>query len=60
MSIELNQVNILFLKKRKPLSCREHEWSKHGTCATSLPATSNELKYFGMGLKLHAKYNISR
>lgn len=38
----------------------EHEWSKHGTCATSLPATSNELKYFGMGLKLHAKYNISR
>nr|XP_022335262.1 ribonuclease Oy-like [Crassostrea virginica] len=38
----------------------EHEWEKHGTCATSVPATSNELKYFQMGLMLHAKYNITK
>lgn len=38
----------------------EHEWSKHGTCATSVPATSNELKYFQMGLKLHAQYNLTK
>ncbi|XP_048738067.2 ribonuclease Oy-like [Ostrea edulis] len=38
----------------------KHEWSKHGTCAISLPATSNQLKYFSMGLQLYNKYNLTK
>lgn len=38
----------------------EHEWSKHGTCSTDLPATADELKYFTMGITLNRQYDISR
>jgi ribonuclease I len=32
------------------LFSREHEWSKHGTCAMDLPATANEYLYFRKAL----------
>jgi len=36
-----------------------HEWSKHGTCAASLPTFDSELKYFQVGLHLAIGYPIS-
>uniref|UniRef100_K1QL23 Ribonuclease Oy n=1 Tax=Magallana gigas TaxID=29159 RepID=K1QL23_MAGGI len=36
---------------------REHEWSKHGTCASSLNATSTEYRYFSKALDLYARFN---
>ncbi|XP_078315459.1 ribonuclease Oy-like isoform X2 [Crassostrea virginica] len=35
----------------------EHEWSKHGTCASSLNATSTEFRYFSKALDLYARFN---
>jgi ribonuclease T2 len=36
----------------------KHEWTKHGTCATALPALDSEDKYFGQGLKWIKQYNM--
>ncbi|XP_033642302.1 ribonuclease Oy-like [Asterias rubens] len=35
-----------------------HEWDKHGTCASSLPALYGEHNYFGSTLKMHSHFNI--
>lgn len=35
----------------------EHEWDKHGTCATSLPTTADEHKYFSTALKINDNFN---
>lgn len=35
-----------------------HEWQKHGTCATTLPALDTEDKYFGQGLKWIKQYDM--
>ncbi|XP_014273779.1 ribonuclease Oy [Halyomorpha halys] len=35
-----------------------HEWNKHGTCATSVPELSTQLKYFNQGLEWAKKYNM--
>ncbi len=35
-----------------------HEWDKHGTCASSLPALYGEHNYFGATIKLHSHFNI--
>ncbi|XP_062566794.1 ribonuclease Oy-like, partial [Saccostrea cucullata] len=35
----------------------EHEWSKHGTCASSLNVTSTEYRYFSKALDLYTRYN---
>ncbi|XP_071079348.1 ribonuclease Oy-like [Haliotis cracherodii] len=37
-----------------------HEWDKHGTCATSLPATDNEFNYFSAALQLNKKLNLQQ
>ncbi|XP_067682260.1 ribonuclease Oy-like [Haliotis asinina] len=37
-----------------------HEWEKHGTCATSLPATDNELHYFSTALQLNTKLKLQQ
>ncbi|KAJ8309395.1 hypothetical protein KUTeg_014269 [Tegillarca granosa] len=39
------------------VSFREHEWDKHGTCATSLPTTADEHKYFSTALKINDNFN---
>jgi len=39
---------------------REHEWSKHGTCAMTLDSLSTELKYFSKGLELAQTYDLLR
>ncbi|XP_069116304.1 ribonuclease Oy-like isoform X1 [Argopecten irradians] len=38
----------------------EHEWTKHGTCASSLAATSNEAQYFQKALDLAGTYGASQ
>jgi len=35
-----------------------HEWNKHGRCATTLPALSDELTFFTQGLKWVQQYNL--
>lgn len=37
----------------------EHEWTKHGSCATSLPALDSELKYFKQGLIWSKQYLLN-
>jgi len=36
----------------------EHEWTKHGTCASTVSSLSDELHYFNQTLQLHDKYNL--
>ncbi|CAM1292561.1 RNASET2 (predicted) [Pycnogonum litorale] len=36
----------------------KHEWTKHGTCASSLPTLYGEKKYFERSLKLSDEYNM--
>lgn len=35
-----------------------HEWTKHGTCAVTLPALNSEYKYFYQGIEWSEKYNM--
>ena len=42
------------------LNFREHEWSKHGTCATSLGATGDQHKYFAKALEMKTKYDAGK
>lgn len=35
-----------------------HEWTKHGTCAITLPALNSEFKYFNQGVEWSEKYNM--
>jgi len=34
-----------------------HEWDKHGTCASTLPALDGEYNYFSNAINLHQKYD---
>lgn len=55
------QLNIYWLniEKNTPLlSFWKHEWTKHGTCAASLPDLNNEAKYFKQGLDWVGKYDM--
>ncbi|KAH0550242.1 hypothetical protein KQX54_018327 [Cotesia glomerata] len=36
----------------------QHEYEKHGSCASSIEALNTQYKYFDQGLKLFEKYNI--
>ncbi|XP_003748072.1 ribonuclease Oy [Galendromus occidentalis] len=36
-----------------------HEWSKHGTCAKSIPRLSGEYNYFSQTLQLYSKWNLT-
>ncbi|CAD6230437.1 GSCOCG00006757001-RA-CDS [Cotesia congregata] len=38
----------------------QHEYEKHGSCASSIEALNTQYKYFDQGLKLFEKYNISQ
>ncbi|XP_046578679.1 ribonuclease Oy-like [Haliotis rubra] len=40
--------------KTKKRSLWEHEWQKHGTCATTFKATNNEFHYFQKTLSLNS------
>lgn len=35
-----------------------HEWTKHGTCASTLPQLNSVYNYFNKGLKLHKQFDI--
>jgi len=37
----------------------KHEWEKHGSCASSLPELSTEVKYFSKGLSWSDEYEMS-
>ncbi len=36
----------------------EHEWTKHGTCAESVPAFDGELNYFSQSVALNRQINL--
>ncbi|XP_021363788.1 ribonuclease Oy-like [Mizuhopecten yessoensis] len=38
----------------------EHEWTKHGTCASTLPATGSESLYFQKALDIAGTYGASK
>jgi len=40
------------------VSLWKHEWTKHGTCAASLPALRGEHNYFGRTLKLRTEFPL--
>lgn len=42
----------------KPNSFWEHEWKKHGTCASILPQFDSVTNYFTKGLKLNKNYDL--
>lgn len=37
---------------------REHEWSKHGTCAKPVQQTDSQFNYFKKSLELGNTYNV--
>nr|CAD7200575.1 unnamed protein product [Timema douglasi] len=37
----------------------KHEWTKHGTCAASLPSLDSEFKYFNQALRWIHQYNMA-
>lgn len=37
----------------------KHEWSKHGTCAASLPVLNSVINYFKKGLEWNQQYEMS-
>jgi ribonuclease T2 len=36
----------------------QHEWTKHGTCAESVPAFDGELNYFNQSVTLNRQINL--
>ncbi|KAH0552360.1 hypothetical protein KQX54_009021 [Cotesia glomerata] len=46
------------LNRSDPHSLWNHEWSKHGTCASAVDSLNTQFKYFNQTLKLFDKYNI--
>lgn len=48
------------LNRDMDLNHRDHEWCKHGTCATSLPTLKDELHYFNVTLGLHSFFNLAQ
>lgn len=54
------QLKIIFLSKGTPeASLWQHEWLKHGTCASVLNELSSENKYFGQGLAWLQQYTMN-
>ena len=47
-------------KQRGVVYPRKHEWDKHGTCATCLPALKDEVHYFNVTLGLHDRFNLAQ
>ncbi|KAK3597641.1 hypothetical protein CHS0354_040006 [Potamilus streckersoni] len=45
--------------KRSIQGLWNHEWTCHGTCAQTIPATKNERRYFKKNLELIKKFNIT-
>ncbi|XP_055332093.1 ribonuclease Oy-like [Paramacrobiotus metropolitanus] len=42
----------------QPDSFWAHEWTKHGTCAQSLPSLAGEFNYFNRPLQFRKQYNL--
>ncbi|CAD6242593.1 GSCOCG00009529001-RA-CDS [Cotesia congregata] len=47
------------LNQSDPHYLWNHEWSKHGTCASTVDSLNTQFKYFNQTLELFDKYNIS-
>jgi len=52
---DTNSSSVITHKKE---SIWEHEWTKHGTCAITLPTLNSEFKYFYQGIEWSEKYNM--
>ena len=46
-----------YFSNSKPLSFWEHEWEKHGTCASNVAEYDTPEKYFEAGLKFRSKFD---
>ncbi|KAJ8721277.1 hypothetical protein PYW07_002052 [Mythimna separata] len=53
---ELEQVWPNIHKETDRYSFWEHEWTKHGTCATGLQPFDSQFKYFSKGIEWSKKY----
>ncbi|KAJ8721273.1 hypothetical protein PYW07_002048 [Mythimna separata] len=53
---ELEQVWPNIYKGTSRYSFWEHEWTKHGTCATGLQPFDSQFKYFSKGIEWSKKY----
>ncbi|KAK7504316.1 hypothetical protein BaRGS_00004620 [Batillaria attramentaria] len=54
--LDYNWPSITF--DEKPEDTWKHEWEKHGTCGTSLPALKDEFNYFNTTLGLHYHFDL--
>ena len=43
---------------KKDINFREHEWTKHGTCALILDNVKDEFDYFNVALNLRKKFDF--
>ncbi|GFN82330.1 helix-loop-helix protein delilah-like [Plakobranchus ocellatus] len=69
MTFDFSQIEVLskVLATNWPDYCTDedktalwnHEWTKHGTCAYSMPVLKGELRYFNETLSLHSKLNTA-
>lgn len=56
---QLMQVWAPVEKHKKKYDFWAHEWKKHGTCASILPALATEFDYFYKGIELIQAYNMN-
>ncbi|VDK76326.1 unnamed protein product [Litomosoides sigmodontis] len=56
--LERNWPNLFAL--RSVSSLWKHEWEKHGTCAATVEAVNDEVKYFNKSLTLFEQFDIFR
>jgi len=57
---QLNKYWTNYLVDTTSASFWAHEYNKHGTCATSLPALGNELKFFSGALNIRNLYDATQ
>ncbi|PZC74984.1 hypothetical protein B5X24_HaOG206855 [Helicoverpa armigera] len=58
LEIKLNQTWTNIYKESEHYSLWDHEWRKHGTCATAHKSLNTQYKYFNKGINWNHKYSF--